>query len=395
MNIMKRRNSKGDKILFYYDFGRAKGQRPSTGIFVYTRPKNAVEKSHNREALALLEVKKSEAILESQAVGSSYIPRHKFKDNFLDYFQEYINEHKRAGNRHLTGSLRNLKIFIKKDFLAPIEINENFCKKFKRYLLDTFNGETPGNYYSRFKWVLASATSDGYFRVNPTANIYSESNPSVNLKENLEVEEYIELLNTPFFNEEVKMGFILSCYTGLRWIDVKLLKWKDITGNTLTTRIIQKKTGRAVALTLHPIALTILKKKESLRAGDDPGENVFLLPTQDGCNKVLATWIGLTSIKKHITWSCARLSFSILLKDRNVDDATIAYLMGHTTTYQVQKTYKRHRPKDQQETISMLPSPELMPYFLDLQSLPLKNPRKDRRLSTNNKAIDYHHPYDG
>jgi hypothetical protein len=33
-------------------------------------------------------------------------------------------------------------------------------------------------------------------------------------------------------------------------------------------------------------------------------------------------------ITKHITWSCARLSFSILLQDRNVDEATVAYLMG-------------------------------------------------------------------
>jgi hypothetical protein len=37
MNIIKRPNRKGDKITFYYDYGRGKGQRPSTGIFIYTR----------------------------------------------------------------------------------------------------------------------------------------------------------------------------------------------------------------------------------------------------------------------------------------------------------------------------------------------------------------------
>lgn len=36
--ILKRKNSKGDKIVFYYDYGRGKSQRPSTGIFVYTKP---------------------------------------------------------------------------------------------------------------------------------------------------------------------------------------------------------------------------------------------------------------------------------------------------------------------------------------------------------------------
>jgi len=59
------------------------------------------------------------------------------------------------------------------------------------------------------------------------------------------------------------------------------------------------------------------------------------------------------------------LSFSILLQDSNVDDATVAYLMGHTTTEQVRKTYKRHRPKDQTQSISHLPIPKQIPHFLN------------------------------
>jgi hypothetical protein len=37
MNISKRQNSKGDKITFYYDYGRGSGQRPSTGVFIYKK----------------------------------------------------------------------------------------------------------------------------------------------------------------------------------------------------------------------------------------------------------------------------------------------------------------------------------------------------------------------
>ncbi|MCS3795651.1 hypothetical protein [Niastella sp. OAS944] len=63
---------------------------------------------------------------------------------------------------------------------------------------------------------------------------------------------------------------------------------------------------------------------------------VFLLPDADSSNKVLDGWIKAAGIEKHITWSCARLSFSVLLQDKNVDNATVAYLMGHTTTDLVQ-----------------------------------------------------------
>ncbi len=58
MNLLEAPNRKGDKIYYYYDFGRGKGQRPTTGIFTYTKPKDQIQRNHNKEALALLEVKK-------------------------------------------------------------------------------------------------------------------------------------------------------------------------------------------------------------------------------------------------------------------------------------------------------------------------------------------------
>lgn len=44
MNIINRLNKKGDKITFYYNYGRGAGQRPSTGIFIYTKPKDQIQK---------------------------------------------------------------------------------------------------------------------------------------------------------------------------------------------------------------------------------------------------------------------------------------------------------------------------------------------------------------
>jgi len=369
MNILKRENRAGDKILFYYDFGRGTGQRHATGIFIYKKPKDQIQRNHNKEALALLETKKSQVIIEQQAIGSAFIPSHKFKKNFLEYYEEYVKLNKRNGNRHLINSLSQFKLFVKSDFIAPIDINENFCKRFRQYLLDKFTGETPGGYYARFKWVVKAATSDGYFLKNPTEKIFAKSNPSAKLKENLEVDEYLLLLNTPCINEEVRAAFIFSCYTGLRWVDVKKMEWKDIKDGVLTTRISQAKTGKPVTLTLHDIAKSILEKqKAKAEVGNKEVRFVFRLPTANGANKVLGQWVVAAGINKDITWSCARLSFSILLQDRNVDDATVAYLMGHTTTEQVRRTYKRHRPKNQSETISQLPNPDLTPHFLKLVS---------------------------
>lgn len=133
------------------------------------------------------------------------------------------------------------------------------------------------------------------------------------------------------------------------------MEWSDLQESKLITRIIQKKAGRPVILTLHPVAIAILSQVRSMIHGECTGK-VFTLPRADGANKALEQWVSDAGINKHITLSCARLSFSILLKDKQVDDPTIAYLLGHSTAKQVPKTYKRHRPKDQTEAINHLPS---------------------------------------
>jgi integrase len=364
MNIVKRKNGKGDKIYFTLEWGRGSGERMSTGVFIYTRPKDQIQKNHNKEALLLVETKKSELQLEQQALGSGFIPAHKFKANFFDYYREFVKANQRKGNRHLSNSLTQFELFVDKTFIAPIDITENLVKRFRQYLLDKFSGDTPANYFHHFKQVVRAATKDNYWRHNPAEEIKSKTKPPKILKENLEADEYIKLLTTPCLNEAVKEAFIFCCYSGLRYVDVEALKWADIKGNQLTTRIIQHKTGQPVILTLHPIAKAILdKRRKSL--GIHTFGRVFELPTHDGCNQALEVWIKSARIGKHITWSCARLSFSILLQDKSVDTATVAYLMGHTTSEQVNKTYRRHRPLNQEESVNKLPLPESMPYFLN------------------------------
>jgi integrase len=315
--------------------------------------KDQIQKNHNKEALKLLEVKKSQLTIEHQAIGSAFIPAHKFKSNFLEYYEEFVKTNSRKGNRHLSNSFTQFKLFIEKDFIAPIEVTENLCKQFRRYLLDKYNGLTPLNYFARFKECIDAAHSDGYFHRKPTEEVNSKSNPSTRVKEIVEVEDYLALLKTPYFNEEIKAAFIFSLYTGLRWVDVKVLDWVDIKENKLTTRIIQRKTGQPVVLTLHPIALSILEKQRNKRETRTKEVNrVFIIPCHDGSNKALEGWIKAAGIEKHITWSCARLSFSVLLQDKNVDDATEAYLMGHTTTTQVRSIYKGIGPKTKRKQLA-------------------------------------------
>jgi hypothetical protein len=64
------------------------------------KPKDSIQKNYNKEALALLETKKSQLIIKKQAIGGAYIPTHKFKANFWEYYEDYVELNKRNGNRH-------------------------------------------------------------------------------------------------------------------------------------------------------------------------------------------------------------------------------------------------------------------------------------------------------
>jgi integrase/recombinase XerD len=116
--IRSRPAKDGKKIFYSLEWGRKGGQRMATGIFTYAKPANQIEKTHNKEAKAILEMKRSQLVIERQTINSGYIPQHKYKNNFFDYYQEFVENNKTSTNRHLEGSLAHFKKFLKADYFA-------------------------------------------------------------------------------------------------------------------------------------------------------------------------------------------------------------------------------------------------------------------------------------
>lgn len=132
----------GSKIFYSFEWGKKSGQRITTGVFTYAHPDNAIQKRYNVEALQLVEVKKSQVILDALSIGTDFVPAYKYQHNFLDFYKDYVKHHQRAGNRHLECSYNQFKQFIKVSYISSKEINEEVSAGFQRYLLRRFNGET-------------------------------------------------------------------------------------------------------------------------------------------------------------------------------------------------------------------------------------------------------------
>lgn len=359
IHITPRHVRNGKKIYYTLAWGKKVGQRLATGIFTYTNPINRIQEEYNKEAYRQVEIQRAQLLLDWQSLRFRGFTG-KSTPNFMEYYAEYVNNYVQHGNRHLSGSFRHFRAFINTSYLSPVDITEDLVKRFRKYLLDRFNGETPANYFSRFKQVLRAATRQGYFRVNPSELVSAKANRNKIRKSNLEAEEYIRLLNTPCRNEEVRDAFVFCCYTGLRWCDIKAMVWKNVQ-STSAIIIVQAKTLVEIMIYLHPIAQAILNKRELRCPFPIISGRIFSLPTANGANKILHKWCVSAGIKKHITWHSARLSFSILLQDANVDAATVSLLLGHTSTKQVNQTYRRYRPKDLSSVIGQLPDPDFIP----------------------------------
>jgi hypothetical protein len=66
ISITPRTTRNGKRIYYTLEWGKGSGERSATGIFTYAKPKDQLQRNHNKEALAILETKRSLLILERQ-----------------------------------------------------------------------------------------------------------------------------------------------------------------------------------------------------------------------------------------------------------------------------------------------------------------------------------------
>jgi len=130
-------------------------------------------------------------------------------------------------------------------------------------------------------------------------------------------------------SSEIRNAFLFSCYTGLRWGDVKALQMSDIREGYLYYQM--KKTGSYERVLLPSAVFTLLRYDDGL---------AFRLPGHRRMMKHLDKLISDAGIEKHITFHCARHTFATLCLTLGIDIYTVSKLLGHADV-RVTQTYAR------------------------------------------------------
>lgn len=319
VHLRKKKTTTGHSLLLDY-FLHGSRVREYLGIHI--------TKGDSKEKLLIAERIRAQKEIELFSGQYGLSPSHRRKIDFIEYFQDFIDQSTRKDKNLFNASLAKLIKFHGPQLPAS-SIDARFCSGFFQYLLKSLNGESPYNYFKVFKAVLSAAVTDRLFISSPASGIKSAKPAGVLSKQVLTDSEIKILFKTRCGNAEVKRAFLFACFTGLRAVDVRSLTWKEIDMRNKEMRFSQSKTSARHIVPLNSSAISILGKP-----GIGP---VFKLPSQNGMNKDLKNWVKRSKIKKHITFHCARHTFGTSLLIHGADLKTTSVLLGHSSTRETEK----------------------------------------------------------
>jgi integrase len=288
--------------------------------------------------------------------NTTFTPKHIKNMSFFDFADNFILNYPKRDIRIVASALNKFKEFSTNDNIKITDVTPHMMEQYKEHLIKdpALSGETPHNYFTRFKKILRSAKRHGLIKEMPTSDIIF-SNPGKEnslSKEVLEMEELRILSKTHCGNEEVKKAFLFCCYTGLGLSEIRKLTWSHIKGGRLN--ISRSKTNVRINNGLNTAAIRLIGET------GDPSETVFGINgiSDNAVNKNLKNWLKRAEIDKKITFYCARHSFACLLLMNGANLKSVADAMGHTSTKTTLK-YLNHVERLKDDAINNIPDLEL------------------------------------
>lgn len=331
VKLRERKLSKG-VIRYYLDIIH-EGERSYEFLDVKIFPSDL--SGVKKEKRNVANILRSNRELELITNGTSYIPVHRKNVNFEKFVDAFLDSYSKKDDRMINAAYTKFAEFTNNPKLKLTDITPSMMNGFKDYLNDQagLSGESPHNYFTRFKKILKDAERQGLIKKNPTDGIrFKRSNSSDDLKKQvLTTEELSILAKTECGNKELKKAFLFSCYTGLGYAEIKSLKWSQIKNNRLVTR--RAKTNKKTELKLKESIISILgePKNSNDLIFNFKSKNGKII-SDNGVNKCLKNWVKRAKIDKHITYYCSRHTFAVQLLSYGANLKTVADAMGHSDT---------------------------------------------------------------
>lgn len=355
----KKLSNPNKKSLFLKISGNGKPVREYLKMFIYTKPKNALEKAHNAETLEQAETIRAKKQLILQAQSHGLVSKQMQGLDFVQYFEAWFKDYKskyqdwkkvEACLVHFKGFLysKNIRLLTGKNMTKVL------CEDFGEYLNGKVKGVSADSYFKKFRRVLRRAYDEGMLNFHPTdVKVKFFIDRKGMTKKLLSEEEIEKMSNTPWPDNPVVAKAYLFCYNiGFDYKTVHdTLRWKHIDEDRWV-RFDRSKTERNKDYYINDNALQQLPERGK------PNDLVFELPSWYQCIKTIRSWAKRAGVDKKITWHSARHSLaSNLINNHKVGIRVVQEILGHDNVTSTMRyaNVKNETKKDAVQQLKKLP----------------------------------------
>ena len=369
------RTKKSESVPVRIRFKELKGGNKSIYLDIYSEGKRRYEflklflvpevsnesKERNKNTMKAANAIKAQRILDIANKKPAIVLSDKARMPLIEWLTEYAAMGEKKGRRSLVDHVHAVIVCLNayNPRIKLYEVDKDFIQGFIDYLgtrkakmtRKPLAKKTIAGYCGYIRAALNYAVDLEILGDNPLLSFdWASIKGERNKREYLTIEEIQKLINTPCRSIRTKTAFLFSCFCGLRYSDVKALRWKDIIEENGKTRIElrQQKTSKVLYLPLSQQAQKFLPKEKG-----NPEEQVFDIPTLSCCDYVLKRWTVRAGITKRVSYHVSRHSFATMTLTMGADLYTTSQLLGHADVETTQ-VYAKIVDKKKVEAVYMI-----------------------------------------
>lgn len=330
----------GNVQVYLYSSYKGKPMRSSVGVLNVEKDESV--KNRNVELMRMAEAEAGVRNADAVRLGHGLEPKQKQNIMLSDYLQQLIkgNVFAKSTRTMMLALYNHIELYKTAEIKISL-IDANWIRGFLSYLKnDAHNRNSkrkikplcPNTIFQLFLvfgFVFAQAQRDAIITRNPIKELNSKERPKQenDVREFLTLEEVSRLIKTPYKDEQVKCAFLLSVFTGLRWSDIKLLKWEDLheDENGKYFRVTMKKTAKPICVYLSDIGTKYLPT----RAKSNDNGLVFTLPNNTRINAHVRRWCKEAEITKQVSFHVARHTFATIMLNNGTSLEVVSKMLGH------------------------------------------------------------------
>lgn len=342
-------NKNGLRPIYLRAFQQGKKIEISTSVALpeedWSETKQRVKKrnAHHEKYNSILdafEKKALKCILTNFVQEDTPITLKQFKDqmlsvgqtgeSFTDYILGYLKDNKSRLRLESWWSYKSqiTKLLKFRSHITFADLTEKFISDYHFYMLNTLhnNENTASKSLRSLRTFINIAMRYGYIKNHPfkyiTIKKVDGKRDFLSAQELARLDEiYFRNKFTDGKEKEVLQYFLFSCYTGLRYSDLKSLKATFIKGNNL--QINMHKTSYLVNIPLSQRATRLLPTEFK-------SDHVFRVYCNKVTNRILKQLGSRYGIQKKLTCHVARHTFATVSITLGIPIEVVSKLLGHT-----------------------------------------------------------------